>query len=71
MSAIPEVGYLRLKQIIGDRKLGIPPIFPVSRSTWLRGVQEGRYPQPVQLSPRTVAWRLEEILRLSSEGVPK
>lgn len=34
---------------------------PISRSAWLSGVKEGRYPPPVKLSPRRVAWRVSDI----------
>ncbi len=37
---------------------------PVSRSHWLAGVAEGRYPAPVKLSKRCVAWRSADILAL-------
>ena len=60
---IPERGFLRLKQIIGDSKANppIPPISPVSKSTWWEGVASGRYPRPVRLSARTVAWNSTDI----------
>lgn len=59
-----EKGLLRLTQIVGDRKRGIDPIYPVSRSTWWAGVKDGRFPQPVRLSERTVAWKATEIAAL-------
>ena len=31
-------------------------LIPISRSTWLQGVKHNRFPQPVRLSSRTVAW---------------
>ena len=62
--AIPSTGYLRLRQIIGSKKQDIPAIIPVGRTTWLEGVKNGDYPQPVRLSVRTVAWRVEDILTL-------
>ncbi len=37
---------------------------PVSRSHWLAGVRAGRFPAPVRLSPRCVAWRAEDIRAL-------
>jgi len=61
---ISTLGYLRLNQIIGDKKQNIPPIIPVGRTTWLRGVKDGLYPQPIKLSKRTIAWRAEEIQKL-------
>lgn len=33
----------------------------MSRSGWLQGVKDGRYPAPVRLSPRRVAWRQSDI----------
>ena len=38
--------------------------FPVGKSSWDRGVAEGRYPKPVRLSPRVVAWRVRTIRAL-------
>lgn len=35
--------------------------FPVSRSHWLAGVKAGRYPAPVRLSARSVAWRAAQV----------
>ena len=66
MYELPTVGYLRLPQIIGDatRDPPIPPIMPVSRSTWWQGVRDGRFPQPVKLGPKTTAWRVEDIRAL-------
>jgi prophage regulatory protein len=63
MHRLPETGYLRLYQIIGDPRAPdtSPPIIPVSKSTWWAGVKSGRYPKPVKLSPRTTAWRVEDI----------
>lgn len=62
-SAIPEIGYLRIKQIIGDTKATppIPAIVPVSKTTWYQWIAEGKAPQPVKLSERTSAWRVEDI----------
>lgn len=54
---------LRLKQIIGDRKAGVPPIIPVSKSTWWAGCKTGRFPTPLRLGGCTV-WREEDVLRL-------
>jgi prophage regulatory protein len=36
---------------------------PISRSGFLKGVKDGRFPRPVRLSPRRVAWRPREIER--------
>jgi predicted DNA-binding transcriptional regulator AlpA len=64
---IPETGFLRLAQIIGNRKANppVPAIIPVSKSTWWQGVKDGRYPQPVRsLGQRITVWRAEDIRRL-------
>lgn len=70
MSQLPTHGYLRLKQILGDPKAGIPPIIPLSKSSWWKGVAENRFPQPVKLGLRTTAWRAEDIKKLCDEGLP-
>jgi len=63
---LPETGYVRLSQIIGNPKADppIPPIIPVSRSTWLEGVKTGRYPKAVKLAPRVTAWKVSDIRAL-------
>lgn len=70
---VPAEGFLRDIQIVGDKKSGIPPILPIGRSTWWKGVREGRYPKPVKLGPRMTLWRAADIRRLLeriSEGKP-
>ena len=70
-STLPETGFLRLPQIVGDSKAQppVPALIPVSRSTWWAGVKSGRYPQPVKLGPRITAWRVEDIRRLIQDTV--
>lgn len=66
MHALPETGFLRLRQIIGDSKAK-PPIvgvFPISRSSWYAGIATGLYPKPIKLGQRTAAWRVEDIRAL-------
>lgn len=53
---LPEVGYLRLSQILS--------IIPISKSAWWEGCRSGLYPKPVKLGPRTTAWRVEDIRKL-------
>jgi prophage regulatory protein len=66
MQELPTVGYLRLSQIIGDRKAQppVPPIIPVSKSTWWAGVKTGRFPKPIKLGPNVTAWRCVDIREL-------
>ena len=71
---LPETGFLRLPNIIGDATASppIPAIIPVSKSTWWAGVKSGRFPKPIKLGPRITAWRVEDIrefIRDSPEAV--
>jgi len=64
---LPEMGFIRLAQIIGNKKSNppIPAIIPVSKSTWWAGVKTGRFPKPVySLGSRITAWRIEDIRNL-------
>jgi acyl dehydratase len=56
---LPETGFLRASQILGDAKH--PPIIPVKKTTWWQGVKTGRFPKPVSLGARVTAWRVEDI----------
>jgi hypothetical protein len=38
MNKIPEASFLRIWQITGDRRRGLPPIIPVSKATWWQWV---------------------------------
>jgi len=51
---------LRLPQVLA--------LVPVSRSTWYAGIKEGKFPTPVVLSTRCVAWRASDIQQLVREG---
>ncbi len=64
MSNLPETGFVRLSQILGDKKAGITAIIPVSKSSWWQGIKDGRFPRPVKLGPRTTVWRVEDIRAL-------
>jgi predicted DNA-binding transcriptional regulator AlpA len=72
-----EDRFLRLKQIVGDRKAMPPiqPLIPISKSTWWEGVKSGRFPKPVKLGPRTTVWRESDIRalmeRLSTQEPPR
>jgi prophage regulatory protein len=63
MKYLPESGFLRIWQVIGDARRGIPPLIPVCRSLWWKGVKEGRFPQPVRMG-RTTMWRVGDIKNL-------
>jgi prophage regulatory protein len=58
---LPAEGYVRIKQIIGCRKKGIPAVIPVSRTAWFAGVKAGRYPAGKLISPGVRVWDVAEI----------
>jgi len=66
MTQLPETGFLRLRQILGNPAVRppIPPIIPIGKSAWWQGIKDGRFPKPVKLGPRTVAWRVQDIRAL-------
>ena len=59
LGAIPEDGFMRLKQVLS--------VIPEGKTTFYKGIQEGRRPAPVKLSVRTSAWRCEDIRKLVAE----
>jgi prophage regulatory protein len=63
-NSFPETGLVRLSQILGDKKKGIPAIIPVSKSSWWNGVKSGRYPKPIKLGERTTCWNVLDIRKL-------
>lgn len=66
MHQLPETGFLRIDQIIGNSKSvpPLPPIIPIGKSTWWAGIKSGRFPKGIKLGPRTTAWRVEDIRTL-------
>lgn len=53
---LPATGFVRIA--------GVLAVYPVGRSSWWKGVRQGRYPAAVKLGPRTTAWRVEDIREL-------
>ena len=52
------------RSVLGERYLREPAIleiFPFGRSTWWRGIKEGRFPAGIKLSPRVTVWRASDI----------
>ncbi|MGB4334708.1 MAG: AlpA family phage regulatory protein [Chromatiaceae bacterium] len=72
MRQLPEEGFLRISDIIGDRRRGTAGVLPVSRTELYQGIKEGRYPAPIKLGPRLSVWRVADIrdllVRLGSRG---
>jgi prophage regulatory protein len=66
MSQLPEAGFVRLRQILGDptSQPPIPAIIPVKKTCWWEGVRSGRFPKPVKLGPGVTVWRVEDIRAL-------
>ena len=59
--ALPQVGYIRLKEVLA--------IITVSKSTWYKGIVDGRYPKPTKvLGPRIAAWDVRDIRPLLERG---
>jgi prophage regulatory protein len=56
MFNIPEIGFLRLNQVL--------TVIPIGKTCWWEGVRSGRFPKPVKLSARCTAWRAEDIRNL-------
>lgn len=69
MNSLPSTGYLRLSQIIGNKKKNIPALIPVGKTSWWAGVKSGRYPRPIKLAPRTCVWRVEDIFAIFKQNV--
>ena len=59
MHGIPEIGFVRLSQIL--------TVIPIGKTCWWEGVKTGRFPKPVKLSERCTAWRAEDIRKLISD----
>ena len=53
---VPEIGFLKLAQVLG--------LIPLGRTSWLNGVKSGKYPKPVKIGARSVAWKVEDIKAL-------
>jgi len=74
MNALPETGFVRLPQVIGDleKTPPIPGPIPICASSWWAGIKKGIYPAPVKLGPNTTAWKVEDIrgliTRINSSG---
>src|SRR4051794_23276421 len=41
----------------------------IPRSSWWRGVKEGRFPAPIKFGPKTTRWRRSDIQALIQTGV--
>lgn len=66
-NTLPPEGLSRIDRVL--------EIIPTSRTSWYRGIQEGRFPAPVRIGPNQAAWRNSDILelldRLGREAPPE
>ena len=56
---LPNTGFVRLVDVL--------KVIPVSKTTWWKGIQTGRFPKPIKLTERTTAWRVCDIHKLIEE----
>ena len=61
MSTPTLTGFLRIWQIVGDKKRGAPAIVPMSAATVWRLSRTGKFPKPYTITPGVTAWKGEEI----------
>jgi prophage regulatory protein len=69
MNHLPETGFLKLSQILGNPKANppIPAIVPVCKATWFAGQKANppRFPTPVRIGDgRGTFYRVEDIRNL-------
>ena len=70
MKTLPETGFLRLWQILGDPRANppVPPLIPVKKTCWWEGVRNKRFQQPIKLAPRVTVWKVEDIRAFIESG---
>ena len=52
---LPDSSFVRLNQLLSTA------VIPFSAATAWRRVREGKFPQPVRVSPQVTAWRVGEV----------
>ena len=58
---LPETGYIRQAQLVGNKGKGITGVIPFSPATLWRKVSSGEFPAPVKLSVGVTAWKVEDV----------
>lgn len=69
MYNLPKEGFVRIPQIIGDKKAN-PPVVgvcPFSKAQLWKLVKEGKFPSPIKISTRVTAWRVEDVRKFIEE----
>ena len=59
-------GFYKISDIVRTPGSGTETLLPICRSTWLNGVDAGKFPRPVKLLGRNV-WHKEQIHQLMDE----
>ena len=53
MTDLPQMKILKLKEVL--------ELMPMSKSTLYYEINEGRFPEPIKLSRRSVGWLIEDV----------
>ncbi len=63
---MPPIAFYKLYQIIGNPNAvpAVPALIPIGKATFLNGVKAGKFPKPIKLGARSVAWKVEDIRAL-------
>ncbi|MCG8085517.1 MAG: AlpA family phage regulatory protein [Candidatus Thiodiazotropha taylori] len=56
LATLPDDALIRIKDVLR--------LYPISKSGWFKGIQDGKYPKPIKLGERVSAWRVGDILKL-------
>jgi len=60
-TTLPDVGFIRQAQLVGNKGKGIAGVIPFSPATLWRKVNSGDFPAPVKLSVGVTAWKVEDV----------
>jgi len=60
-TTLPDAGFIRQTQLVGNKKKGMAGLIPFSPATLWRKVNSGEFPAPVKLSAGVTAWRVEDV----------
>ena len=58
--------YYKISDIVRTKGSRAEPLLPISRSTWLRGVDAGKFPRPVKLL-NSLVWKQSDIRQLMED----
>lgn len=61
MFILPNEGFVREKQLIGDKINNIPGVLPFGHTTLWNKVKLGEFPSPIKLGSQITAWRVEDV----------